>query len=115
MPVSSITVTDLYVEVNWGGEVLHFDFANFPPSANTNLKRQQHITEHAQRELFDTRQRLTTLPDDDPDKTIDPGLPTLFWEGTGGNTDLVARSIVIEDVVYDDTLSPPLSFTLRRL
>ncbi len=52
---------------------------------------------------LDFKQRLNTLPIDDPDRTIDPGLPWLFWDGPGqpGNTDLVGRSDVIKNVIWD--------------
>ena len=52
---------------------------------------------------LDFRQKLNTLPNDDPDRSTDPGLPWLFWDGPGqpGNTDLVGRSDVIESVIWD--------------
>lgn len=114
MPVKSITVTDTYVEINDGGNVLQFFFADFPPSVTNNEQRQQHIIAAAQAWL-DTRIKVKDLPDDDPAKIADPGLPHFFWEGTGGNKELVARSVLIENVVYDDTQTPPLSFNLRRI
>ena len=54
---------------------------------------------------IDFRQRLNTLPTDDPDRTTDPAKPWLFWDGPGqpGNTDLVSRSDVITNVVWDGT------------
>lgn len=115
MPVRAITVTDTFVEINDGGTVLHFDFVDFPPSAGDNLARQAHIVQHVQETFLDTRIKLRDLPADDIAKTVDPGLPHFFWEGTGGNAELVARSVVIEDVVYDDTQLLPLTFTLRRI
>lgn len=114
MPVKSITVTDTYVEIDRGGDVLHFDFADFPPSAGTNEARQQHVIDHVQSWL-DTRIKLKDLPADDPAKLADPGLPHFFWEGQGGNAELVARPVIIENVVYDDTKTPPLSFQLTRI
>lgn len=115
MPVRAITVTDTFVEINDGGTVLHFEFADFPPSAGDNVARQNHVIQHVQESFLDTRIKLKDLPADDPYKTTDPALPHIFWEGTGGNTELVARSVVIENVVYDDTQLPPLTFSLRRI
>ena len=114
MPVRSIEVTDTYVEIDKGGEVLHFDFADFPPSAGDNAARAAHVVEHVQSWL-ETRIRTKDLPDDEEYKDVDPGLPHFFHEGQGGNKELVARSIVIENVTYDDTRTPPLIFTLRRI
>ena len=116
MPVRAITVTNDYVEIERSiGDVLHFDFADFPPSASTNLKRQQLVTENVQSWL-DDRQLLSTFPADDPIITGgDPGQPYMFYDGSGANQAIVYRFIVIEDVVYDSAQTPPLRFTLRRL
>ena len=114
MPVKSITITDTYVELNDDGNILHFDFADFPPSADTNEARQAHVVAHAQ-DWLDTRIPVKDLPADDPLAISDPALPYLFWEGTGGNKVVVVRNIVIENVNYDSSLVPPLSLTLRRI
>ncbi len=54
--------------------------------------------------FLDVRQALSTLPDDDPDKTIDPERPDLFWDPPGDPTgDLVGRGCVITDVFWDGT------------
>jgi hypothetical protein len=42
-------------------------------------------------DMFDVRQPLSGLPVDDPDKTINPKRPDLFWDGTN----LVGRAIVV--------------------
>lgn len=115
MPVREIIVTQTYVEINDGDRILHFDFADFPPSASTNETRIAHITNHVQTNFLDKRIKLKDLPADDPDKTTDPGLPWLFWEGQGGNAELVARNVIIENVIYDDTQDYPLSFNLTRI
>ncbi len=51
---------------------------------------------------LDFRQKLNTLPIDDPDRTTDPNKPWIFWDGPGqpGNTDLVGRADVVESVVW---------------
>lgn len=114
MPVQSLEITDTYIEIARAGNVLRFEFASFPGGANTPGKRRDHIIAIVQSWL-DTRQRLSDLPADDPDKTTDPARPDLFWEGQGGNAELVARSIVIEGVEWNAANSPPLRVTLRKL
>ncbi len=39
----------------------------------------------------EVRVRLNSLPDDDPDKTIDPARPDLFWDGQF----LVSRPVLV--------------------
>jgi hypothetical protein len=46
---------------------------------------------------LDVRTRRTRLPQNDPDRSIDPALPHLFWDGQ----DLVGREVTVERVVYD--------------
>ena len=41
--------------------------------------------------MLDVRQPRTGLPADDPDKTINPSRPDLFWDGT----DLVGRAVLV--------------------
>ncbi len=55
---------------------------------------------------LDFRQKLNTLPSDDPDRTTDPNKPWLFWDGPGqpGNTDLVSRADVVVSVVWDGSV-----------
>lgn len=45
--------------------------------------------------LADTIQPLTDLPDDDPDKTIDPGLNCIFWDNVNGVDVLRSRGPLI--------------------
>ena len=40
---------------------------------------------------LDTRTPLSSLPDDDPDKTMDPAQPKQFWDGD----DLIGKSIEV--------------------
>ena len=114
MPVRALTATDTYFEIDVGGRVLHFDYANFPPTTTGSQARVDHIIALAQK-FLDTRIDLVDMPADDPAAIADPGLPNFFWEVDGSETTLVAREAVIENVVYDDTKSPPLSFSIRRL
>jgi len=45
--------------------------------------------------LIDERVKVRDLPDDDLAKDIDPARPDFFWEGKGGNKNLVARSVEV--------------------
>ena len=47
---------------------------------------------------LDVRQSLASLSVDDPDKTVNPNRPDLFWSGT----DLVGRSVLVQ-VVWNGT------------
>jgi hypothetical protein len=55
------------------------------------------------------------LPNDDPDRTINPDTPTLFWEGDGqpplNQTTLVSRAV---EISIEWTGSEYIT-TLRRL
>lgn len=54
------------------------------------------MTELLQNDL-DNVQLLADLPSDDPDKTIDPARPDLFWRDLGGGImALVGRGVVVE-------------------
>lgn len=66
--------------------------------SGNRAKKLADITAAIQDEL-DVRIKLSDLPDGDPDKTTDPALPWLFWEGTGGNAELVCRETLVR--VYD--------------
>lgn len=117
MCVKSITVTADYVEIDQGGgDLLHFDFADFPPSASTNQKRQDLVIQHVQ-DWLDIRIPIADIPPDDPYVVNgDPGLPFLFWDGSGANQVVVERPRVIENVVYDPAGIPsPLSFSIRNI
>ncbi len=47
------------------------------------------------------RQLVRDLPDDDPDKTTDPGREGFRWEGRGAKRDLVSRSTIVVSCVWD--------------
>ena len=48
----------------------------------------------ALQDWLDVRQPIADLSDDDPDKTIDPARPDLFWDAG----DLVGRAVRVADV-----------------
>ena len=50
---------------------------------------------------FEIRIKVRNLPSDDPDKNTDPAQPDIFWEGHGGNKDLVVRSLIVDEVTWD--------------
>ncbi len=60
------------------------------------------------------RIRLRDLPDDEPTKTVDPAPQfgeRMFWEGRGGNRDLVSRATIVESCVW---LVDHFHFAMRR-
>ncbi len=86
-------------------EILYQDI----PGNSWNSQRLKKLVTQIQ-DLIDVRTPLADLPIGDPDKTTDPGLPNHFWD----SGDLVARSIVIRDAWFDDTVQPNgrLRFTI---
>lgn len=93
-----------------GGTVINFQFSGvqFPPGSADAIEM---VRATIQNQL-DERQKLNTLPNDDPDRQSDPGLPNLFWDGPGqpGNTDLVSRSLIVT-VTWD---GEKYQFSCRR-
>lgn len=64
---------------------------------------------------LDTRQPLSELPDEDPDKTIDPARPDLFWEERDGITYLVGRSVLAVVTFSGQGANLEYSIGLRRV
>jgi hypothetical protein len=96
MPVHAVEVASTYIKI-WknADDFQQFDFVGFVgPDDQTKADA---IQDFIQENYLDVRQKLNTLPNDDPDRTIDPALPYLFWDGPGspGQTDLVSRSVLI--------------------
>jgi hypothetical protein len=71
--------------------------------SGTRLEQEAMLIELLQN-LLDKKQRRNQLPQDDPDKTTDPGLPWLFWEGTGGQGMLVSREILVVAAPWNEDL-----------
>ena len=69
-----------------------FVFADLP--AGLELDRLETLVQ----EFMEFRIRVNQLPTDDPDRTADPGRESAFWEGTGGNKEVVYRSRIIEAI-----------------
>ena len=96
MPVHSISVDsdgfDICIASN---DCRRFDLAGIVmPDSQAKADA---FAKFIQENYLDTRQKLNTIPNDDPDRQADPALPTLFWDGPGtpGQTDLVGRSVLI--------------------
>jgi hypothetical protein len=111
MPIRGIKSGADFVELNVGGtvsKVLEGDVAG----VGTKEEIAAAFVPFLQDQL-DVRQKLNTLPSDDPDRSTDPAQPFLFWDGPGqpGNTDLVSRSVIVEDVVWNGSV---YVVTLRR-
>ncbi len=96
MPVSKIISNADFVEVDVGGRSLRVNSAAL--SGNTD-KKAAAMTELLQA-FLDTRQLLSSLPDDDPDKTIDPGRGHLFHQRIAGKDYLVGRGAIV-NVTWD--------------
>ena len=65
----------------------------------------------ALQDWLDVRQPIADLSDDDPDKTIDPARPGLFWDAG----DLVSRPVLVTGVtVTGSGPSTEVILSLRR-
>jgi hypothetical protein len=88
-------------------EFLEIRKSDLPPG-NPSKKRAWAIdTVHA---FFEVRVPLADLDPDDPDKTIEPTHPFMWWD----NGDLVSRSIDVSDVQLSDLAEDFGSFTISR-
>ncbi len=56
---------------------------------------------------IDVRVKRNTMPSEDEARQANPNRPDFFWD----KGDLVSRSVIVEDVVWDGTVYVP---TLRR-
>jgi hypothetical protein len=100
------------------GVLLHVDankFVFIPYSSLSGVTREEQGDEIVSRlqGFMDGRQKRNTLPQDDPDRSVDPAQPWLFWEGTGGQTELVSREILVIGASWIDATSS-FSIGLRR-
>lgn len=73
-----------------------------------------------QRYLFDTIISLSSLSDDDPDKTIDPDTPRSFWGNEDGTKNpsglwMTSRGVLLVDFNMDDLANGILTASLRKL
>ncbi len=81
-----------------------YDLVNDPALQDSDKDRLALTLQTIIQEDLTVRSKVRDLPDDDPDKDTDPASfmgELLFWEGQGGNKDLVGRSTIVESVVWD--------------
>ena len=65
-----------------------------PTDRNDAIKVAAQLTTELQAKL-DVRQLLRDLPEDDPDRTVDPGRGDLFWQDIDGERYLVGREGIV--------------------
>ncbi len=91
-----------------------YDLANDPALQDADKDRLALTLKTLIQEDLTLRVKVRDLPADEPTKTVDPAPEfgeRMFWEGRGGNRDLVARSTIVENVVWDGTR---FVFVMRR-
>lgn len=71
--------------------------ANLRNRTNTDTTKLEALRAHLQAQV-DERIPLADFPDEDPDKTVDPGLEGWFHDGT----DMVSRRIVVDAVEWQE-------------
>jgi len=109
MPVHRIISDSTHVQlwVTSSSASINFDIiAMFTEQGGDNLKVAALIKQQMQ-DAIDVRIKRSTLPVEDEARQSDPNRPNFFWDGP----DLVARSVIVEDVVWDGTRYSP---ALRR-
>lgn len=112
MPVHSVDFTGTVLTICLASnDCQSFDIAGF--IGPDDQAKADAVALFVQENYLDVRQRLNTIPNDDPDRTTDPARATLFWDGPGapGTTDLVSRSV---EITIEWTGSEYIT-TLRRL
>lgn len=126
MPIQSIVYiydgsnAEIGVRFNGVGENGFFEilYADIP-GGSWNQNRLNKFTVTAQEDFIDVRIPLddpSLVDDENGPNGVDPARPDFFWDTDPPNNDLVARSIIISDVSFDDTVPPAghLNFTLTR-
>lgn len=96
MPVHSVDFTGTVLTIcKASDDCQSFNIAGFV--GPDNQQKADAVALFVQENYLDVRQKLNTLPNDDPDRTTDPSRESLFWDGPGapGTTDLVSRSVEI--------------------
>jgi hypothetical protein len=110
MPIAGYTVTDTYLELRGVGPngLIRIDYTDIPGNS-WNQNRLNKLVAKAQ-DLIDVRIPLNDPSlADDPDALVDPARPDFFHDAG----DLVARSIIISDVTFDN-VENKLNFTLSK-
>jgi len=99
MPIhrAEITADSITIWRKATSNPITFQLSDLPSNLKNkpNTQKAEFITGILQNAL-DSRQLLTSLPTDDPDRTTDPAQPNMFWAtSTDGNTYLVGRSTLV--------------------
>ncbi len=92
-----------------------YDLVNDPRFQDADKTKVALMLKALVQEDLTTRIRLRDLPDDEPTKTVDPAPQfgeRFFWEGRGAKKELVSRSTIVADCVWD---GERFVFTMRRV
>jgi len=100
VPVRSVSSLGDRVVLNVGGTVFTVLFSSLPAGSRATKGNALKLALQA---FLDVRTPRASLPDDDPDKLVDPARAGLFWQGT----DLVARPVLVVNVIWDGTTYAP--------
>jgi hypothetical protein len=112
MPVHSVDFTGTVLTIcKASNDCQSFDILGFV--GDDSQQKADAVALFVQENYLDFRQRLNTIPTNDPDRTTDPAQPHLFWDGPGspGQTDLVSRAVEISI----EWTGSDYATTLRRL
>lgn len=98
MPVTSVTETDTFIEINIGGRILRLDYGDIPGNG-FNQNRLNKARDRLQA-FLDQRVRQDSLPLDDPERNWSAADFTAAYGGRRflDGSDIVDREILIEAV-----------------
>lgn len=88
MPVHKIVCDSEKVQI-WSSVGKYVEVL-YSALSGTRLEQAEQLVALLQ-DLLDYKQRITTLTHDDPDRSIDPARPELFWDGSF----LVSRPVLV--------------------
>jgi len=109
MPVHKIVSNDTRVQV-WmdsSGPRSDFDIVQLLIDHGANHHAVAAVIKSRMQQDIDVRIKRTDMPREDEARQSNPNRPDFFWDGP----DLVARSVIVEDVVWNGERYVP---TLRR-
>ncbi len=95
-----------------------YDLVNDPAFQDANKDRLAQTLQTLIQEDLTSRMKVRDLPSDDPDRDTDPASfmgEMLFWEGQGGNQDLVSRSTIVTVVWNEAERNFDISMRRARL
>lgn len=102
MPVRAVRAGTDFVEIDVGGRTMRAAEIDIAPGSKDKMALAIKLL---LQEQLTTRIRLSDLPDDEEFKNEPPPVEKygerMFWEGQGGNRELVSRSVIVEDVTWD--------------